>query len=90
MTVADTAEAMGVTPRTIEHLKKRFVEERLAICANVNETPCPEKISVSQGGRGTPGERNRCFRDPGTCGGVFRRNSLRNVIAGHPGYLLPG
>lgn len=26
-TVADTAEAMGVTPRTIEHLKKRFVEE---------------------------------------------------------------
>ena len=25
--VADTAEAMGVTPRTIEHLKKRFVEE---------------------------------------------------------------
>ncbi|MFH1015690.1 MAG: helix-turn-helix domain-containing protein, partial [Chloroflexota bacterium] len=29
-TVADTAEAMGVTPRTIEHLKKRFVEEGLA------------------------------------------------------------
>ena len=28
-TVADTAEAMGVTPRTIEHLKKRFVEEGL-------------------------------------------------------------
>ena len=27
--VADTAEAMGVTPRTIEHLKKRFVEEGL-------------------------------------------------------------
>ncbi len=26
-TVAGTAEAMGVTPRTIEHLKKRFVEE---------------------------------------------------------------
>ena len=25
--VADVAEAMGVTPRTIEHLKKRFVEE---------------------------------------------------------------
>jgi hypothetical protein len=25
--VADAAEAMGVTPRTIEHLKKRFVEE---------------------------------------------------------------
>jgi transposase len=28
--VADTAEAMGVTSRTIEHLKKRFVEEGLA------------------------------------------------------------
>jgi transposase len=28
--VLDTAEAMGVTPRTIEHLKKRFVEEGLA------------------------------------------------------------
>ena len=28
--VADTSEAMGVTPRTIEHLKKRFVEEGLA------------------------------------------------------------
>jgi len=28
-TVGDTAEAMGVTPRTIEHLKKRFVEEGL-------------------------------------------------------------
>ena len=25
--VADISEAMGVTPRTIEHLKKRFVEE---------------------------------------------------------------
>ena len=29
-TVLNTAEAMGVTPRTIEHLKKRFVEEGLA------------------------------------------------------------
>jgi len=28
-TVEDTSEAMGVTPRTIEHLKKRFVEEGL-------------------------------------------------------------
>lgn len=26
-TVVDTAEALGVTTRTIEHLKKRFVEE---------------------------------------------------------------
>ncbi len=28
-TVADVAEAMGVTPRTIEHLKQRFVEDGL-------------------------------------------------------------
>lgn len=28
-TVAATAEAMGITSRTIEHLKKRFVEEGL-------------------------------------------------------------
>ena len=28
-TVADTAKALGVTARTIEHLKKRFVEEGL-------------------------------------------------------------
>ena len=28
--VADTAAALGVTSRTIEHLKKRFVEEGLA------------------------------------------------------------
>ena len=27
--VSDVAEALGVTPRTIEHLKKRFVEEGL-------------------------------------------------------------
>jgi transposase len=29
-TVEETSKAMGVTPRTIEHLKKRFVEEGLA------------------------------------------------------------
>ena len=29
-TVEETSEAMGVTPRTIEHLKKRFVEEGLS------------------------------------------------------------
>jgi len=28
-TVADTASALGVTSRTVEHLKKRFVEEGL-------------------------------------------------------------
>jgi hypothetical protein len=39
-TVADTAEAMGVTPRTIEHLKKRFVEEGLSAAL---ERKQPEK-----------------------------------------------
>ena len=39
-TVADTAEAMGVTPRTIEHLKKRFVEEGLAMALERRQ---PEK-----------------------------------------------
>ena len=39
-TVADTAEAMGVTPRTIEHLKKRFVEEGLAAALDRRQ---PEK-----------------------------------------------
>lgn len=29
--VADTAEALGVSSRTIEHLKKRFVEEGLEV-----------------------------------------------------------
>ncbi len=38
--VADTAEAMGVTPRTIEHLKKRFVEEGLSAAL---ERKQPEK-----------------------------------------------
>jgi hypothetical protein len=38
--VADTAEAMGVTPRTIEHLKKRFVEQGLSAAL---ERKQPEK-----------------------------------------------
>jgi transposase len=29
--VADVASALGVTPRTVEHLKQRFVEEGLAV-----------------------------------------------------------
>jgi len=39
--VANTSEAMGVTPRTIEHLKKRFVEEGLvaALERKQRETP---------------------------------------------------
>jgi hypothetical protein len=45
-TVADTAEAMGVTPRTIEHLKRRFVEEGLeaALARKHPEKPPREVI----------------------------------------------
>jgi transposase len=40
-TVADVAEALGVTSRTIEHLKKRFVEEgfEAALARKPRETP---------------------------------------------------
>ena len=41
--VADTAEAMGVTPRTIEHLKKRFVEEGLAEALERRRTEKPPR-----------------------------------------------
>jgi transposase len=45
-TVAETAEALGVTPRTIEHLKKRFVEEGLeaALTRKQPEKPPREVI----------------------------------------------
>ena len=44
--VADAAEALGVTPRTIEHLKKRFVEEGLesALTRKQPEKPPREVI----------------------------------------------
>jgi len=42
-TVADTAEAMGVTPRTIEHLKKRFVEEGLAAALERRQSEKPPR-----------------------------------------------
>jgi len=40
-TVATAAEALGVTPRTIEHLKKRFVEDGLdaALVRKTREKP---------------------------------------------------
>jgi len=41
--VADTAEAMGVTPRTIEHLKKRFVEEGLAAALERRQAEKPPR-----------------------------------------------
>jgi hypothetical protein len=42
-TVADTSEAMGVTPRTIEHLKKRFVEEGLAAALERKQSEKPPR-----------------------------------------------
>ena len=48
-TVADTAEAMGVTPRTIEHLKKRFVEEGLAAALERRQPGKPPREVVFDG-----------------------------------------
>ena len=42
--VADVAEALGVTPRTIEHLKERFVEEGLEAALQRKARVKPAKI----------------------------------------------
>src|SRR4030042_5580642 len=42
-TVEDTSEAMGVTPRTIEHLKKRFVEEGLVVALERKQREKPPR-----------------------------------------------
>jgi transposase len=42
-TVEDVSEALGVTPRMIEHLKKRFVEEGLAIALQRKERETPPR-----------------------------------------------
>ncbi len=47
--VADTAEAMGVTPRTIEHLKKRFVEEGLAAALERRQLEKPPRGVIFDG-----------------------------------------
>src|SRR4030065_163441 len=48
--VADTAEAMGVTSRTIEHLKKRFVEEGLAVALERRQPEKPPRGGTFDGG----------------------------------------
>jgi hypothetical protein len=48
-TVADTAEAMGVTPRTIEHLKKRFVEEGLDAALERKRLDKPVRVVTFDG-----------------------------------------
>lgn len=44
--VVDVAEALGITPRTIEHLKKRFVEDgvKIALDRKPRETP-PREVT---------------------------------------------
>lgn len=47
--VADVAEAMGVTPRTIEHLKQRFVEEGLATALERKQSGKPPRGVIFDG-----------------------------------------
>jgi hypothetical protein len=47
--LADTAEAMGVTPRTIEHLKKRFVEEGLSAALERRQPEKPPREVIFDG-----------------------------------------
>ncbi len=48
-TVENTAEAMGVTARTIEHLKKRFVEEGLATALERKQREKPPREVIFDG-----------------------------------------
>ena len=43
--VADVAEALGVTPRTIEHLKERFVEEGIGSALERKPRSGPPRIT---------------------------------------------
>ena len=43
--MADVAEALGVTPRTIEHLKERFVEEGIASALERKPRSGPPRIT---------------------------------------------
>lgn len=47
--VEDVASAMGVTPRMIEHLKKRFVEEGLAQALKRREREKPPREVIFDG-----------------------------------------
>ena len=48
-TVADVAEALGVTSRTIEHLKKRFVEEGLEEALERKQREVPPRTVIFDG-----------------------------------------
>jgi len=47
--VADVAEALGVTSRTIEHLKKRFVEEGLDVALERKSREKPPRDVIFDG-----------------------------------------
>lgn len=48
-TVEETSEAMGVTPRTVEHLKKRFVEEGLSATLERKKREKPPREVIFDG-----------------------------------------
>lgn len=48
--VADIAEALGITSRTIEHLKKRFVEDGLAVALERKPREKPPREVIFDGG----------------------------------------
>jgi transposase len=47
--VADVAEALGVTSRTMEHLKKRFVEEGLEAALERKQRKTPPRAVIFDG-----------------------------------------
>ena len=48
-TVASVAKALGVTSRTIEHLKKRFVEEGLEVALGRKQRDTPPRSVIFDG-----------------------------------------
>jgi transposase len=43
--VADVAQALGITPRTVEHLKQRFVEEGIETALERRARTTPPKVT---------------------------------------------
>lgn len=52
--VADAAEALGITSRTLEHLKQRFVEEGLDAALARRPAQAREREFIAVGERGPP------------------------------------
>ena len=47
--VADVASALGITSRTVEHLKQRFVEEGLDVALERKASSCPPRSIIFDG-----------------------------------------